>query len=272
MHQPLNQQNMLAPNIRFVAEENLRNLARFVAGLRAVLRLNKLANHGDVQRPHQISHEHKGIFQNGQGLDRLSLVVVGDVAPQFLHPLLDLFGTDDLPKRLNSRYVHEPAFLLRLAQLELNSPEERFRSTRRPPSASPGSESLLAAVWHASWLEPETRASTRSHSHTQQPAKACAPAEERVAPAAAPLPFSGTSCGLAKTGRPDASSARLTPSAITRREEVAADYTPQSAIPNRYTMPRYPPPIPPQKHARERQGCIRSPVSAPSGANRVSQK
>jgi hypothetical protein len=34
------------------------------------------------------------------------------MATQFFHPLLDLFGRDDLTERLNSRCVHEPAFLL----------------------------------------------------------------------------------------------------------------------------------------------------------------
>jgi hypothetical protein len=96
MHQTLNQQDMLASNIRRMAEEDFHYFP-FMA-LLAVSRLDELANHGNFECPHQVSHEHEGIFQYGQSLNGLTLVIGGDVASQFFHALLDLVRRNDLSK------------------------------------------------------------------------------------------------------------------------------------------------------------------------------
>src|SRR5579864_2608646 len=106
MHQSLDQQNVLPPNIGLVAEENLHNLAGGTALTAAVLGLDELADYRHVDRPHQIGHKHEGIFQNRQHLDRLPLVVVGNLPAQFLDSLLNLLCADDLSKGLDSR-IHE---------------------------------------------------------------------------------------------------------------------------------------------------------------------
>src|SRR6202035_3769882 len=107
---------MLAANIRLMAEEDFHNLSASVS-LLAVFRLDELAHHGNLKRPHQIGHKHERILQNGQRLDRLSLVVIRDVASEFFHTLLDLLGCNYLAKWIDSRCVHEttslPTLLLR---------------------------------------------------------------------------------------------------------------------------------------------------------------
>src|SRR5580658_1863162 len=114
---------MLAANIRFMAEEDLHHLshlvALLVAGLLAVFGLDELAYHRDFQRTHQVGHEHERIFQNAQSLDRLPLVVIGNVTRHFFHPLLDLLGGNYLAKWRNFPRVHQVACLLALALMWL---------------------------------------------------------------------------------------------------------------------------------------------------------
>src|SRR5208283_1284231 len=93
------------------AEEYLHNLSRLgallLAGLLAVPRLDELAHYRNLQRPDQVGHEDERVLEDGERLDGLSAVVVGDLTREFLDPLLDLLGGNDLAKGLGSRLVHE---------------------------------------------------------------------------------------------------------------------------------------------------------------------
>src|SRR5580704_14755324 len=99
---------MLTANIRLMTEEDFHNLAAPVV-LPAVFGLDELANNGHFEGAHQIGHEHEGILQNGQRLNGLPLIVVGDVTREFLYALLDLLCRDDLAKWFHCRCVHERA-------------------------------------------------------------------------------------------------------------------------------------------------------------------
>src|SRR5580698_1152823 len=95
-----------------MAEENLHDLASLTARLAellAVLGLDELADDRNFQRPHQVRHEHERILEHRQRLDRLPLVIVGDVACQLFHPLLDLLRRNYLSQWLDFRRIHEVA-------------------------------------------------------------------------------------------------------------------------------------------------------------------
>src|ERR1700740_3671942 len=109
MDQPFYQQNVLAADIRLVAEKDLHNLGGRVSRLRAVLRFDELADYRDFQRPHQIGHEHERILKDGKRLNRLPLVVVGDVARKLLNTFLNVFGRNNLANGLWSQRIHEAA-------------------------------------------------------------------------------------------------------------------------------------------------------------------
>src|SRR5580704_9639241 len=94
MDQAFDQQQMLAFDFGLVTEENLEHTFATVL-LTTVLGFDELADHGDFKRAHQIGHEHKAVFQQGQGMDGFSLIVVGNLASHFAHPLLNLLGGDD---------------------------------------------------------------------------------------------------------------------------------------------------------------------------------
>ena len=115
MHQALDQQYMLAVDIRLMAEEDFHNLsrvvARLLAGLLAVFGLDELAHNRNVQGADQVGHEHEGVLQNLQGLYRLSPIIVGDLATQFLYSFLDLLRSNDLRRWLGFQNVHELACL-----------------------------------------------------------------------------------------------------------------------------------------------------------------
>src|ERR1039458_1292182 len=137
---------------------------------------------------------------------------------------------------------------------------------RQPPTASRGSIPLPAPLRRAIVPELESRASIRSRPHSLPPAKAGAAAARPAAPATAPSPSSATLCAPAKTGRPDASSARSTAPAINPHGEVAADYTPQPApVEQPATLRLLPLPPAPQR-VRARAADIHNPKPARSGA------
>src|ERR1039458_9197976 len=171
MHQALDQQDVLAANIRFMAEEYFHNLSRLAALLLAVFGLDELADHWNLQRAHQVGHENESILQDGKRLDGLSPVVVGDVASKLLHALLDLLGGNDLAKWFGFRLVHEVA-----CPPKSCAPQH--------PAASPASAPLPLPLWRAISPEPEIRASTRSRLRLRRPAKACARAAPHAVPAA----------------------------------------------------------------------------------------
>jgi len=96
MHQPLDQQDVVAANIGFVAEENLRDVAIVMARLAALFRLDELAHHRYFQNPHQVGKEDESVFQNRERLDGLAFVVDRYLPSQFLDALLDLLAANDL--------------------------------------------------------------------------------------------------------------------------------------------------------------------------------
>src|SRR5438445_11174630 len=105
MHQSLDQQDVLPFNLRFVAEEDLHDIAGRSRLRTAVPRLDELAHDSNINGPHQIGQEHERVLKNSQHLDRLALIVVRDLPSQILHAFLNLLARDDLPHGLAS--VHE---------------------------------------------------------------------------------------------------------------------------------------------------------------------
>ena len=102
MHQPLHEENVLAFDVRFVAEEDLHHVIGS-AGLRAAVpRLDELAHYGHIHSPYQVGQKDEGVLQDGQHLDCLTLVVLRDLMPKLLHTLLNLFGRDDWSQRFGS--------------------------------------------------------------------------------------------------------------------------------------------------------------------------
>ena len=73
----------------------------------AVARFDELANHGNLDGPHQIREKHEGVFEDGEHLDGFSFVVVGDLPAEFFDSLLNLIGGDYGTERLDSRTIHE---------------------------------------------------------------------------------------------------------------------------------------------------------------------
>src|SRR6266567_295806 len=179
VHQPFHEQDVLTTNVRLVAEENLHDLVLGASLWSGVSRFDKLAHHRHFQRSHQIGLKHERILQDRQHLDGLALVVVGDLATEFLDSLLDLIGGDDWAKGLDSRTVHEicapPGTSLLI-----------FPSPAREPRARPKSESPLAPASLQVWLAPEMLSPTRFRRHSRPPAKTCAPPGPHDAPAAVP--------------------------------------------------------------------------------------
>src|ERR1700722_5857167 len=138
---------MLAANIRSMAEEDLHHLSRLgpllFARLLAVLGFDELAHHRHFQRPHQIGHEHERILQHSQRLDRLSLVVIGDVTSQFLHPLLDLLSPNYLAQRRGFRRIHETACLRSSTTTRTNQNQTLDRLLLNRPRRLPDQHSSL---------------------------------------------------------------------------------------------------------------------------------
>jgi hypothetical protein len=98
MHQPFHQQGVFVPDFQLVAEEDLLN--RWTAGFLYVLRLYEGADHRNFQGTNQISHKDKAVFQDTENVNRVAPIIVGDLAANFLHSFLDLFGGDNLPSLL----------------------------------------------------------------------------------------------------------------------------------------------------------------------------
>jgi hypothetical protein len=105
MDEAFDEQDVLAANIGFVAEEYFDDLG-LGALLLAVFGLDELADHGNLEGADEVGHEDECVLEDGEGLDGLSAIVVGDLAREFLYPLLDLLGSNDLAKYLDFRLVH----------------------------------------------------------------------------------------------------------------------------------------------------------------------
>ena len=101
----LNQQNVFAHNVEFVAEENLEH-----GGLRLiellVARLDEGADHGHVDGARQVGHEHETVFKDAESDDGLAAIVVGNLAAQFADSFLDLIGRNDLAQGMARRRGH----------------------------------------------------------------------------------------------------------------------------------------------------------------------
>src|SRR5580693_9639817 len=160
-----------------MAEKNLHDFRRLFA-LLAVFRLDELAYDRHVQRPHQVGHEHERILQHGQRLDRLPLVIIGDVARQLFHALLNLLSRNYLSQWRDFRRIHEMVM----------PPDPLQPDTRqlalRPPTTPRGSAPLPAPLQRATCREPESPASTQSRPRSRPPARAYVPAVRYAAPAA----------------------------------------------------------------------------------------
>jgi hypothetical protein len=89
--QALDQQDVLIANLEFVAEENFEHAAEGVA----VLWLDELADPRNVEVPHQIGEEHEAVLEDPHRIDGFAFVVIGNLAADFAHALLDLLGRND---------------------------------------------------------------------------------------------------------------------------------------------------------------------------------
>src|SRR5450755_3267625 len=167
MHQALDHQQILAADVGLMAEEDLEDAARAILLMEVILGLDELADHGDFECPHQIGHKDEAVLQQGEQMDGLAAVVIGNLAAHLAHPLLDLFGGDHCAQ------LRRPCGLIHAwlppdwATRELPGPRER-----RPPDA-------IAPGW-------ESRGPTQSPVRSLLPAKACARFRSASAPAAAP--------------------------------------------------------------------------------------
>ena len=95
---PFHQQGVFVPDFQLVAEEDLLN--RWAAGFLYVLRLYEGADHRNFQGTNQISHKDKAVFQDTEKVNRVAAIIVRDLAANFLHSFLNLFGGDNLPSLL----------------------------------------------------------------------------------------------------------------------------------------------------------------------------
>src|SRR5271155_2047562 len=106
MHQPLDEQYMLACDRQFVAKQNLkhRRFALLLALL--VARLDKRADDGHFDRAYQIGHEEEAVLEDAERNHGLAAIVVGNLASEFADSFLDLVGRDDLAQARVWRKVH----------------------------------------------------------------------------------------------------------------------------------------------------------------------
>src|SRR5437868_7008325 len=153
MYQPFNQQNVLPVDIGFVAEEDLHHVAGEAALRTTVLRLDELAHDWNLDRAYQIRHKHERIFQHGEHLNRLALVVIGDLPPKLLDAFLDLVRRNDGPQWFDSDAAHEL----------WGAPGHRsvllYLLTCRTAMVIPESPLRHHPVWQRIGLEQESRAS-----------------------------------------------------------------------------------------------------------------
>src|SRR5208282_1021586 len=96
---------MLARNRQFVAEKNLQHRG-FAPLALLVSRLDKRTDDGYIDRPHQVGHKQKAVFEDTQRDHGLAAIVVGDLPPQFADPLLNLVGRDYLAQPGVRRNIH----------------------------------------------------------------------------------------------------------------------------------------------------------------------
>src|SRR5690348_11835545 len=84
---------MVPADLDFRAEKDL--LARGGAlDAVAIKGFDELADDGHVHSAHQISREHKAVFQHGQNVHRFAAVIIADLAAHFAHAFLDLLGAN----------------------------------------------------------------------------------------------------------------------------------------------------------------------------------
>ena len=86
---------MLVLNPKLVAKKDFEQRRFALLALR-IARLDEGADHRHVQCPDQVGDEHETVLQNAQRNQRLTTVVVGNLASEFANSLLDLVGGDDL--------------------------------------------------------------------------------------------------------------------------------------------------------------------------------
>src|SRR5579862_4933652 len=197
MYQPLDQQNVLSANIGFMAEKDLHHLGGLASLLPAVLRLDELADHRNFQSAHQVSHEHKRIFKNSERLNGLPLIVVRDMPRQLLDTFLYVLRRYHRAKRLGCCTHKIPC----LPALNLCARANQFRLSHPVPLSSGESPEIVtpSSLHQPVFLgskpprppasngiapELESPASKRSRLRSRRPARVCALAAKRAAPAA----------------------------------------------------------------------------------------
>src|SRR5271163_2467572 len=96
---------MLTRNRQFMAEKNLEHRS-FSALALLVARLDERADDGHIDRPHQVGHEEKAVFENSQRDDDLATIVVRNLTSEFADSFLYLVGRDYLAQSGIRRDVH----------------------------------------------------------------------------------------------------------------------------------------------------------------------
>ena len=102
MDEAFDQQHVLAGDFQFVAEVDFEH-GRFGLVELLVARLDEGADHGHVDGPDEIRHEHETVFQDAERDYGLAAVVVGNLAAEFADSLLNLIGRNDLAQGASRR-------------------------------------------------------------------------------------------------------------------------------------------------------------------------
>src|SRR5580704_19310728 len=100
MDQALDQQDVLIANVGIVAEKDFEKALGSALFFPAISRLNELTDNRGLESAHQISHEHEAILQQGERMNGIALIVVGDLPRDLTYPLLNLLGGDHGSKLL----------------------------------------------------------------------------------------------------------------------------------------------------------------------------
>src|ERR1019366_6099718 len=226
VHQPLDQQHMLACNRQFVAEKNLQHRSFALLAL-LVARLDKGADDGYIDRPHQVGHKQQAVFQNTQRDHGLAAIVVGNLPSQFADPFLNLVGRDHLAQPGIRRSIHSGSGASGLESefVTLKQQLQRWHVTSCPHSLESKSLSQPPQAREKP-PEPQTPASRRARSLPRpQPARAFSPLRSHAghladpslslappyAPARNDLPPASCGSGLPSACAPDPATARAPP-------------------------------------------------------------